>query len=132
MLMALPLQAYWVPEYFRDDWLNEYHDMCRDMRSATVNDHIASSGAAAVNTTEYSIGHDDGQLAPASNSAPSRLAESDYRFVYLGPKASDAGMCSAVPHGTAKLMNRCRGLKLDSHRRNGHECAPLPDVQRLH
>ena len=63
------VQAYSLPRYFQDDWLNEYHDMRRDAKEATPPRDAANSAGT---TAEV--------LA-------SRLAASDYRFVYLGPKA---------------------------------------------
>ena len=63
------VQAYSLPRYFQDDWLNEYHDMRRAAREATPPRDAAKIAGP---TAEV--------LAP-------RLAASDYRFVYLGPKA---------------------------------------------
>ncbi len=85
------LQAYAVPDYFRDDWLNDYHDMCRAARSAA--DSASQSGANALGTVAACDDTDgDGvnsETQPhAPSLAPSRLADSDYRFVYLGPKVT--------------------------------------------
>lgn len=65
------VQAYVVPVYFQDDWLNEYHDMRRGEESAGV--------------AKPSI--DAAKPISGLDSQTSRLAASDYRFVYLGPKA---------------------------------------------
>ena len=88
-----------MPEYFRDDWLNEYHDMCRAPRSATAD---AGSGggrvgivATGVISSPSSSDHDDGELPSAPGVATSRLADSDYRFVYLGPRVS-AAICALL------------------------------------
>ena len=85
------LQAYVVPDYFRDDWLNDYHDMCRAARSAagTVAHTRASFRGVAAACNARGSGGVDSEITPqAPTLAPSRLADSDYRFVYLGPKVN--------------------------------------------
>ncbi len=80
-----------MPDYFRDDWLNDYHDMCRTARSAanTAFQSAASAlGTAAACDATGSSGVDSETLPQAPSLAPSRLADSDYRFVYLGPKVN--------------------------------------------
>ena len=56
------VQAYDTPDFFSDDWLNDYHDMRAKMQET-----------------------DCGQ---ASQLRPPAVATSDYRFVYLGPAGS--------------------------------------------
>jgi len=83
------VQAYVVPVYFQDDWLNEYHDMRRGEEFAGV----AESCIDAANPI------------PALDSQTSRLAASDYRFVYLGPKACfyTLGNCHSGANSFSRL-----------------------------
>lgn len=55
------MQAYSCPVFFRDDWLNDYH-----------------CGLA---------GHEEAQAAAGGRRSQQDIITSDYRFVYLGPKA---------------------------------------------
>jgi hypothetical protein len=72
--------AYTTPEYFVDDWLNEYYDSLqgKDFENAV-----------------------DNQRA---------LEQSDYRFVYLGPKGTRTGLHADVLRSFSWSVN-LRGLK---------------------
>lgn len=87
---CLAPQAYVVPRYFCDDWLNEYHDMRRA---------IAEAGSP--------LSPSDGAAIPPQEEPFSRLAASDYRFVYLGPKAR-LRVCG--PPNVSKLFGAASGL----------------------
>jgi hypothetical protein len=112
------LQAYRTPQWFVDDWLNDYYDI----KSGAVRPNTSSSmgscsrqapagapyttptgriGAmpAARNRSSDPAPTDDQPTAagPAARenaaAAPaSCIATSDYRFVYLGPKVQPAGI----------------------------------------
>ena len=67
------LQAYTSPPFFTDDWLNDYFDMR----------------------------HNVADIEPAPSQQD--IITSDYRFVYLGPKASKAVAC---------FQGQCEGMSL--------------------
>ena len=80
-----------MPDYFRDDWLNDYHEMCRTAHSAAGSAASVGAsflGAAAACGVSDSDDEDSETPPQAPSLAPSRLADSDYRFVYLGPKVN--------------------------------------------
>ncbi|KAK9901594.1 hypothetical protein WJX75_003934 [Coccomyxa subellipsoidea] len=74
-------KAYVLPEYFRDDWLNEYHDMRQ------TSHHSAST----------------------SNGCTSQenIVTSDYRFVYLGPKSTTTALHADVLRSFSWSVNVC-------------------------
>ena len=77
-----------MPKYFRDDWLNDYHDIRRAAASAAADGGGRQIGTQGCRTVDVDNGNNGTgtEQSVAPESAPSRLADSDYRFVYLGPR----------------------------------------------
>ena len=108
-----------MPNYFRDDWLNDYYDMCRAARSAAdaaPRAGVSATRSAAACDATNGGGVNSETLPQAPGLAPSRLADSDYRFVYLGPKVtgllsglSCIGWCDGcvADVGVLPLICRC-------------------------
>ncbi|QDZ22677.1 JmjC domain-containing protein [Chloropicon primus] len=61
--------AYVTPEYFKDDWLNEYYDYLQ-----------ATAGPAGAE----------------ERTAQQAIEQSDYRFLYMGPKGTKTGLHADV------------------------------------
>ncbi|EIE20714.1 Clavaminate synthase-like protein [Coccomyxa subellipsoidea C-169] len=73
--------AYVLPEYFRDDWLNEYYDMRQTS-------HQAASTGNGTHSQE-------------------NIVTSDYRFVYLGPKGTTTALHADVLRSFSWSVNVC-------------------------
>jgi hypothetical protein len=126
----LALQAYSTPHWFRDDWLNRFYD------------HRQSQMAAA----EANASQPDGstqQAGPMARSAPwqltgNPLAQSDYRFVYLGVRVRSGcafRMASAARCGILLLLGPAvvEGLAradLETALQVGDRAAPLAGLER--
>jgi hypothetical protein len=79
--------GYTCPEYFRDDWLNAYHDAQR-RRGAEAAGSVDGHCQAATDT-----GPEDPGDATAQRT---RSGYNGYRFVYLGPQGSSTAVHSDV------------------------------------
>ncbi|CAL8468075.1 g7614 [Coccomyxa elongata] len=78
-------KAYVLPQYFRDDWLNDYYDMRQTSHQ----------------TASASNGHTNQE----------NIVTSDYRFVYLGPKGTTTALHADVLRSFSWSVNVC-GRKL--------------------
>ena len=95
-----------MPEYFHDDWLNEYHDMRRTASAPAATDVGGHGGP----TTDAVHGSDDVAIeqSTADEIARSRLADSDYRFVYLGPRVCCSGTICVLPCRQRSTQRQCK------------------------
>ncbi len=89
---TLRAQAFSTPPWFRDDWLNGFHDLLRARRAPPGGAAAAAplrAGAAAASDAAGADGGDaEGGEAGAAAGPRGGLATSDFRFLYLGPAGS--------------------------------------------
>jgi hypothetical protein len=81
--ITAPLQVYVTPQYFTEDWLNEYYD-AKSQQQQQQQQHDTAQQQQQQQQQVSQLGEAEGVAAAAGAS----VVTSDYRFVYCGPAGS--------------------------------------------
>lgn len=88
--------AYVCPEFFQDDWLNEWYDASSTSRSSDSTSTGTVPHGSVLDSNDANSTTDIPDIASTSTDDGTKSICSDYRFVYLGPSGSSTPLHADV------------------------------------